>query len=177
MTPPLFGGMLLATATVGATASLTTAFPMPPVQTATQARVTAAKAADAAIASTAATPKVLAFLDSADVRALLRECCPEAANRRSQSLLEQWRAEVRSAEVAHTFPINASMTSDMNLELLESRKYGWWLNPWQAQLVSKAADQPPIAVAPWGANGPRVGNGTSGIGDAEVRMGFSIEVP
>ena len=125
-------------ASIGSAASERETFPTPPIQTSAQRQTYATKRAFASQASTAATPQVLAFLDLKEVRSMLDECCPQVASRSANALLELWRAELRSTEVAHNFPVNSSITADMNLELLESAEFNWWLNPWQIAHVRKA---------------------------------------
>lgn len=110
-------------------------WPTPPVQTEAQKALFAKKQAAAKEASEAATPKVLEFFDLPAFREGLAECCPDAAQLSSAELLEQFRAEVRAAELAHAFPsTDATQKDDTNIGL--QKQYPWFLNLWQAALIN-----------------------------------------
>jgi hypothetical protein len=122
-------------------------FPMPPFQTDNQKAIFAQKQADATVASTAATPVLLALLDEADVRSALHQCCPSLADVPSPTLLERLRAEVAAAEIAHTLPAGGDdFFTDVTVALLS--EFDWFLNPWQVRLVDLAAggSPPPVNI-------------------------------
>jgi len=119
-------------------------FPIPDVQTQVQKTVISEQAAKAKLSSEAATPKVLALFDAASFRAGLLKCCPKSAHLPATQLLEQFRAEVRVAELAHSFPSGygkASHFVDITIPL--ARQYKWFLNEWQAPMITK--EQPPLS--------------------------------
>jgi len=118
-------------------------FPAPDVQTKVQKRVMLEQAAKAKLASEAATADVLALFDSASLRAGLRKCCSKSADLPAMELLKKFRAEVQAAELAHSFPSgygNASHFKDITIPL--ARQYTWFLNEWQAPIITK--EQPPV---------------------------------
>lgn len=114
-------------------------FPTPPVQTAVQKSVVSANTARAKAASDAATSHVTALFDGKTFRAGLQKCCPDSAALSSQELLLRLRAEIRTAEVAHTFPSGFGKKShftDMTIPL--ATQYSWFLNEWQAPIITNS---------------------------------------
>lgn len=131
--------------------SLTTAelFPQPPVVTAVQKEVFAAQAAKAKHASAAATDGVIKLFDSEAFREGLKKCCPEAAKLSSRDLLDQFREEVRAAELAHTFPSSKGRKEqifhDVTIEIVQ--EYSWFLNEWQAPMLSNSSGNEGFSAA------------------------------
>ena len=109
-------------------------FPTPHLQTAIQREVMSLSAAAAANASAAATPVLLTFLDSDEIRSALRRCCSTVAYLPASDLLDRLRAEARSAELTHIMPADIDHEfADMDLDMFGN--FSWYLNPWQTQLV------------------------------------------
>jgi len=110
---------------------------VPDEQTAQQQALFAYHQQKAQAASAAATNDVLRFLDSTDFREILRDCCPDLAERSSMELLQRYRDEARSAELAHAFPANAlgAVWPDVTLKEMD---FPWFLNEWQAALLQES---------------------------------------
>eukprot|EP00401_Gymnodinium_catenatum_P013584 CAMPEP_0117500224 /NCGR_PEP_ID=MMETSP0784-20121206/22666_1 /TAXON_ID=39447 /ORGANISM="" /LENGTH=500 /DNA_ID=CAMNT_0005295427 /DNA_START=62 /DNA_END=1565 /DNA_ORIENTATION=- len=65
-----------------------------------------------------ATPALLARLDSIDVRASLRECCPALGNASSEELLRRLKDEFAVSEVTSAFTARPSQLGPFHLHLL-----------------------------------------------------------
>ncbi|CAJ1406645.1 unnamed protein product [Effrenium voratum] len=109
--------------------------PLPAEQTPHQRALFAKHAAAAAAASAEATGEVLAFLDSSDFREALRRCCAELLPLSALELLKRYRAEARSAELAHALPAESLTAVWPDVTLAELEEHGWFLNEWQAGLL------------------------------------------
>jgi hypothetical protein len=73
----------------------------PPFMSAAQHSIVRNIEKDAAPASAAATPQLLAALDDAALRQTLSECCPEVASLTASELLARFEAEAAVAEITH----------------------------------------------------------------------------
>ena len=73
----------------------------PPFMSAAQHSIVRNIEKDAAPASAAATPQLLATLDDAALRQTLSECCPEVASLTASELLARFEAEAAVAEITH----------------------------------------------------------------------------
>ncbi|CAL1133619.1 unnamed protein product [Cladocopium goreaui] len=111
--------------------------PVPDEQTAQQKALFAYHEERARAASAAATADVLQFLESDEFREVLRDCCADIAHETSMELLQRYRDEARSAELAHAFPANAlaSVWPDVTLKEMD---FPWFLNEWQAALLQES---------------------------------------
>ncbi|CAJ1350175.1 unnamed protein product, partial [Effrenium voratum] len=115
---------------------LALAFPVPPEQTDEQTSIFQSASRAAQAASDVATPKVLAFFDSAEFRAELQSCCPEAARQSSAELLRRYRAAAQVAELSHALPAHALADwpfTDITEKQVE--KLAWFPNEFQAALL------------------------------------------
>jgi hypothetical protein len=116
-----------------------------PRQTPTQVAMMAHWQREAEGLSAAATPALLAHLESSDFRSVLAECCPVAAAVPVPDLLTALRAELRGAELVHNFQVVSSNASDVhhavedtNLEFeLNARAF---YNIWEVAFLTKSFD-------------------------------------
>jgi hypothetical protein len=119
------------------TGAISTAPPVPPVQTQMQREIFAQHAAQAAIASPQATPEVLEAFDDPDFRAALERCCPDFAKHSSGALLEEFRAQMSVIEIIHNFhpTVNENgsdhrpNSADVTLSMLKNASYLY--NMWE----------------------------------------------
>jgi hypothetical protein len=122
-------------------------FPTPPVQTDVQKFVFQTKSLQARAASEAATPEVVAFFESKEFRAAIKECCADLLAHSGKEILERFRAEARVAELAHAFPAELEKSESgvpINLDLVDVtitdlQNRSWFMNEWQAKLLSGAS--------------------------------------
>uniref|UniRef100_A0A7S0ZWI0 Phospholipase B-like n=1 Tax=Noctiluca scintillans TaxID=2966 RepID=A0A7S0ZWI0_NOCSC len=112
-------------------------FPSPPVQTENQKRLYAAQAANAKAASDAATPKLLRVFESAAFREELLECCRDLADLPAPEILSLLRADLRTAELAHSFPAVVQDSHD-DVTIEELSKLDYFPNQWQVALMRDA---------------------------------------
>jgi len=80
-------------------------------------------------------------------------CCPEIAALEARDILERYRAEVRAAELAHSFPASAGEGHFVDLTIDGALEYSWFINEVQARILSysdKPRDQDEIEEALFG---------------------------
>eukprot|EP01052_Picozoa_sp_SAG31_P030007 SAG31_NODE_3039_length_4757_cov_2.892228_1_plen_190_part_00 len=135
--------LLLEVAAIALTALLPTA-PAAALAPAGLPQVVARLQPQARAASAAATPQLLARLDSPWFRHGLRECCPVAAKLTAQSLLARLEAEFLTAELTHNFnPVNSPATweNDVSVATLQnaSHFYNLWVSSASVKLPSTPA--------------------------------------
>lgn len=118
--------------------SLELGFDTPEIQTNAQKIAFRRHQAKAKVASEAATPRLLEFFDSAGFRQSIQDCCPETAKMSAVEILEHFRAEVRHAELPHSFPTGEghSITLGHHFHTGLGMKYNWLLNRYQAAMVT-----------------------------------------
>ena len=115
--------------------------------------------AQALRASTEATPALLALLDSTELRAALRDCCPHLVNRSATSLAAELRESVECAELVHTFDGSpgTSATIEMNLNNVSNYfpqlwqiRYLRWAGPlkWYGQPNGESTNEEEIYRLP-----------------------------
>lgn len=115
--------------------------PEPPSQSAYQREVVTKIAQRAAAASSVATPKLLALMDSADFRSHLKTVAPHLADITSPDLLHRYRQEVATTEIIHNFPADVALMDDFNtvdvdLNMLMGKGAGaynasYFINQWE----------------------------------------------
>ena len=114
--------------------------PVPERQSAEMAALYASAHAAAAVASTAATPELLAFMDDAVFRANLTACCPGVAQLPAPELLARYRAELEVVEMVHNFDAEPGSRHD-DVDVAIGQESSYFQNLWELQylqLVNKS---------------------------------------
>jgi hypothetical protein len=135
MRNPGVAGTTTSIDTVGSTGT-----PPPPRQTEVQMQRTAAVAREAAHASEAATPQLLALLRSSAFTSALGSCCPELDGLSAPQLLAAYQGQLAVTEVAHGFfAVNSAGAAAPNnaadVNLTQAASATWFYNEWQLQVL------------------------------------------
>ena len=106
----------------------------PRFQSAAQIAYVAEAARHAAVASNAARPALLTYLDSVTFRSTISQCCPSIALESAASLLSRIEHEIRVAELTHNFHSNEQVQNDLNVSVGAS--LSWFPNQWDLQVLN-----------------------------------------
>ena len=116
------------------------AYPTPPPITPYQKSLLAKISAEAVAASEAAKPELLAALDTAGFRALLKQCCTEIAGLASAELLSELEAEFAVTKQVHNIRVGGGGGpggGDVTVALGETVPY--FPNLWDLKFIADAA--------------------------------------
>ena len=107
--------------------------PPPPRQSRVQAEYVEALAARAHLASEAARPALLAYLDTKRFRDVLVVCCSSIAQESSAQLLTRLESGLRVTELTHNFHTNAAAATNDQLNISLAASLTWFPNQWTLQ--------------------------------------------
>ena len=77
----------------------------------------------------------MAFFDSPDFRAMLQECCPTLAALPAEAVLQRYRLEAQTAELAHALPARSGGGPMVDVTLEELGKMSFFPNEFQVALM------------------------------------------